>query len=496
MKNILRIFLALFFLLPIVGMSASSAHAEENNHEQIILHKIVFPEGQMPDETKNTGRLDDAHAELLKDYRGLDGVTFEAYDLTKEFYQLRKNGQSVEEAQAKLAEQGTNGQSIAQKETGTIAGQAGIAEFSLNTKSGNQDAVYLFKETAAPENIKEHSRNLVVVLPMYDGDQKLSTIHLYPKNEEEAHQEPPFSKIIPDKHASYEYGSVIPFKLSTVIPADILDYKFFKVADSADAVLSLNKESLNISIDGTDVSNLFAKNLGDHGFELSANQINDFGKYQKKTLTISYEMTLMSHEKVDTAILNTANLITDHEKITKKVDLKTGGKKFRKVDLMDSSKGLANAEFVVLNQNKEYLTQNATGYGWTRSENAKDILKLISDRNGNFEVTGLPWGSYSLREMKAPNGYEKNNEPIPFVVTENSYTASEDVLKIVNKQSSPKKNKPQVPGNKSPNYPNGPGEKRFPQTNDRFNTSFIWLGGLLIIIVLLIVFWKRNKKQN
>ncbi|WP_313630723.1 SpaH/EbpB family LPXTG-anchored major pilin [Enterococcus devriesei] len=496
MKKFLRIFLVLSFLLPIIGLNASSVHAEENNQVQFILHKIVFPEGQIPDETKNTGRLDDAHGELLKDYRGLDGVTFDVYDLTKEFYQLRENGQSVEEAQAKLAEQGPSGQSIAQKETGTIDDQAGTAEFSLNAKSGNQDAVYLFKETAAPENIKEHSRNLVVVLPMYDGDQKLSTIHLYPKNEEEAHQEPPFSKIIPAKHASYEYGSVIPFKLSTVIPADILDYKFFKVVDSADGVLSLNKESLKISIEGKDVSNLFTADLSDHGFELSANQINDLGKYQKKDLTISYEMTLMSHEKVDTAILNTADLITDHEKITKKVDLKTGGKKFRKVDLMDFSKGLENAEFEVLNAKNEYLTQTSSGYSWSRSEDAKNGVKLTSDKEGRFEIAGLPWGAYSLKEIQAPAGYEKSLEKIPFVVTEDSYTSNADVLKVVNKQTTtpPKVDKPNIPGHSR--VPKKPRVFRFPQTNDRFNTSFIWIGGVLVIIVVLLGLWKRNKKED
>lgn len=499
MKKVFRAFFVLALFLPLISMKSTPADAADSQTVDFVLHKIVFPDGQMPEASKNTGKMDDAHADLLKDYRGLNGVTFEVYDMSKDFYQLRREGRSVEDAQMQLSQQGPAGNALMKKVTASINDQDGTAEFSLPAKSGDQDAVYLFHESDAPENIKTHSQDMVAVLPMYDGDQPLSTIHLYPKNEEKEHQEPPFSKEIVDQHRSYQYGDVISYKVSTKIPADVLDYKAYKIDDQADDALTLNKDSLKLTIDGVDVSNQFDAKLSEHGYELIPKTIRVLGKSADKELSISYKMTLTNHQKIDVAILNTANLTTDHEKITKKIDIETGGKKFRKVDMNDFSKGLAGAKFVVMNQKGNYLTQTNIGYEWTTDEQAENLVSLVSGEDGMFEITGLPYGTYSLKETKAPTGYEKGNEPISFVVTESSYSTTSDVLKIVNnpKTIPPKEENPKIPhtptGTPKHHKPVTPG--RLPQTNDSINKTFIWIGGLLIVLVLFIV-GKRRKNEK
>ena len=120
---------------------------------------------------------------LLQNYRGLNDVTYQVYDVTDPFYQLRSEGKTVQEAQRQLAETGaTNRKPIAEDKTQTINGRwSGF--FSLASKDSQQrDKAYLFVEAEAPEVVKEKASNLVVILPVQDPQgQSLTHIHLYPK---------------------------------------------------------------------------------------------------------------------------------------------------------------------------------------------------------------------------------------------------------------------------------------------------------------------------
>lgn len=61
-------------------------------------------------------------------------------------------------------------------------------------------------------------------------------------------------------------------------------------------------------------------------------------------------------------------------------------------------------------------------YTWVAgTENA---LVLTSNDKGQFEITGLAKGDYSLEETKAPEGYAKLNEPIPFTVGAGTYNST------------------------------------------------------------------------
>ncbi len=52
--------------------------------------------------------------------------------------------------------------------------------------------------------------------------------------------------------------------------------------------------------------------------------------------------------------------------------------------------------------------------GWTEEE--AQATKLISDSNGKIEIEGLDSGTYSLKEIKAPNGYNKLAEPVTVTI--------------------------------------------------------------------------------
>lgn len=165
----------------------------ETRTVQFTLHKLLFENGKLPETQLNTGQ----EQTFLQNYRGLNDVTFAAYDVTDAFYQLRRDGMSVEDAQQKIAAQGAStGNQIAEQVTQTVGNEDGIANFQLPIKDNQgRDSVYLFEEVKAPEIVKEKAANLVVALPINDADnQELATIHLYPKNEENTYPAPPFEK--------------------------------------------------------------------------------------------------------------------------------------------------------------------------------------------------------------------------------------------------------------------------------------------------------------
>ena len=91
---------------------------------------------------------------------------------------------------------------------------------------------------------------------------------------------------------------------------------------------------------------------------------------------------------------------TPHDKVI----VFTYGLDVTKVDSKESSTKLKDAEFKLKNSDNKWATITAGKVtGWTATENDGSVLK--SDAEGNFKVTGLDDGMYTLVETKAPAGY-------------------------------------------------------------------------------------------
>ncbi|KAF1291096.1 SpaH/EbpB family LPXTG-anchored major pilin [Candidatus Enterococcus leclercqii] len=513
MKKVMKIALFALLVIPTLLIAGGRAEAAGEENVDFILHKIVFPDGQLPEDLPNIGDTTGEHADLLKEYRGLNDVTFAAYDVSEEFYQLRKEGQSVEDAQNILSNMSEDKleASAATAVTQTVAGEEGTAQFQLPAKDfQNRDAVYLFHEAKAPSVVKEKAKNMVVVLPVYlSENQPLTTIHLYPKNEEIPHEKPSFKKEVIGKNASYEFGDIIPFEVTTEIPLDILDYKKFVIMDDSDSALHYQKDSLKLTQEGNELSGMYNVSTRANGFTIDFTDIKALGAFAGKTVTVSYEMQLVAEVLKTDLFTNIAKLDTDHETIERKVEVETGGMKFKKVDLKEQTTGLKNAEFHVLNNKDQLLTKTEAGYAWTEDSADNQLVTLVSDSQGAFEINGLAYGEYSLQEVKAPAGYQLSNQPVTFTVSADSYQKSGDLpLKVVNLQTEVPPTDPSEPN--EPNEPNKPktpdtGKKpkqpkthrtaRYPKTNDTVNHSMIWLGAILIAVVVVIL-WQNNKKAG
>lgn len=499
-------YLAFFALLVPFFFSGSQAQAAEADEVNIILHKIVFPNGEMPEDFQNVGDRTGEHESLLQDYRGLNDVTFDVYDVSQKFYELRAKGESVEAAQdalSSLAEEDL-GQSVASDTTKTVNGEDGTASFTLPTKTAEgKDAVYLFHESKKPDNILEKAHDMIVVLPVYSVDnQVLNTIHLYPKNEEEIHGEPKFTKTIEGKQGSYEFGDIVPFAVTVEIPKDILDYKKFIIEDASDPSLVYQSGSLKVTEGDQEIGAIYEKTLDTNGFKLNFTDIKALGAYAGKTLTVHYEMMLVATDSGTDVFLNEATLDTDHEVIHREVDVETGGQHFIKVDLANAQTALPGAKFRVQDPaNKQYLVKTKDGFTWSDKADDEKVVVLTSDAKGHFEINGLAYGNYALEEIKAPAGYELSKELVPFTVTKDSYAAGETAaLKVVNLKTPETPSEPKVPATpdkpttpKAPKpSPFDPITKLFPKTGETTNRMLVIIGAILIAVVVVV--WWQNKK--
>ncbi|HFI0692337.1 TPA: SpaH/EbpB family LPXTG-anchored major pilin [Streptococcus suis] len=453
--------------------------AADDEKVSITLHKVKDYAGGT---ITNTGEI------LPGAFNFLPGITFDAYDVTTEYYATYDASvatKTVSEAitDAVAAVQGAKGVAPSGKDpvaTKTTVAD-GSATFSLNAKSSGtttddtRDAVYLFVEQPS-DGVATIADNLVVSLPIYrqNTDTVLPVIHLYPKN---TTKDILFDKEITSqkngaKQTDFSIGQTINYQLKTTIPADIAAttlvegqaqaqklYNIFQFVDTfkTDQLTFIeNTTSYSVTVsDGTiltsddyTVTVNAVAGTTTVTTALTAAGIDKLATLANKEITFDYQMKINSLEYIDTGIVNTAKAIfgndgeTGVKKWNKPTDpdsetVYTGGYKFVKVDVNNNNKKLEGAEFVVRKDTTDtakYFKATAEGGQWV--DTYEGATKYTTETNGIVDVKGLEYGTYQLQETKAPEGYALPTGAAAytqFVVEEDSYkTISAKPLNIVN----------------------------------------------------------------
>ncbi|HFH9939104.1 TPA: SpaH/EbpB family LPXTG-anchored major pilin [Streptococcus suis] len=425
--------------------------AQEQEQVQLEVNRLVY----QPSDTQYKSGVPVAGAKL------------EVVDVTKSFYELvNRQKLSLKEAQEAVSKSNKiDGQSLAVATTD----QSGLVRFTVSKTSQQRPAVYLIRELVTPVAVTK-MENMVVVLPILDesGNEK-SLISLFPKS----HGTFTFDKTIDEKQSSYSFGEPIPYRLSTIIPQDMMNLSSYEIEDIYDQGLRFISKSLEIFIDGEKQSDsIKAVSLSENQFRVvfDVAKLADFGG---KKLEVTYQMVIKDEAAIDQDLVNTATLYPgDLTPLVDRENVRTGGFRFIKRAAEGKQNPLAKATFVIKNPTDDtVLTYKEGKYKFEKvATNASGVVRLTSDDDGYFEIRGLRYGEYLVSEIRAPSGYVLQDKPTAFTVGVSTYSQG-PVLSIFNVK------KPKI---------------RLPETGTvATSTAFV---GLLIMASSLVMI--RRRKDN
>lgn len=185
-----------------------------------------------------------------------------------------------------------------------------------------------------------------------------------------------------------------------------------------------------------------------------------------------------------------------------------------KVDGQKTDKKLANAEFVLLNNNKTKVAKVTNGkfVEWVDVPTAGEDgtitypagTTLTSGPDGKFVIAGLDAGSYYLRETKAPAGYNllKNDISVTITATldktENNPALTELKLSVKDDKAdaaATESNGSVDTGIVATNVVNNSGAQ-LPETGGMGTTLFYVLGGILVLVAIILLVTRKRMSHT
>lgn len=432
----------LVMLLPFfVGLGSVTASAEETDTDagetvNVTLHKYRYD--TKPETTPNTGEVMDFEGDPL------NGIVFDVYDVTDKYWAdfNPTNGDTAAAAAATAVTDYVEEFGVSEFVNLNTEGKPtenGQVTFELDAKSGNKDAVYIFVEKSEPG--VEGASNMVLALPVYkvNSQTEINTdIHLYPKNVIKK------SSITIKKVGNFEGadGLIASFKIKKddqFVTGNNGNTGVATYGSEKDAKTFTTDKNGELTVSGLlDGDYTLIETEAPKGYQLSASQKETAFTVKDGKLATAEGL----YNDTDEADLGNPKNVNNRENtlvantITVENIQNYGDYHFVKQDL-NTAKGLTGAEFNIAKESgsKDYLYEKkaTTGdeykYAW-KSEltdtDGWDIVTLTSGSTGEFDITGLKYGTYYLHETVAPTGYVLPDSDFEFTVTDKSAAAEKD----------------------------------------------------------------------
>lgn len=329
--------------------------------------------------------------------------------------------------------------------------------------------------------------------------------------------------------ADYNIGDAVPFRLIGSVP-DMSRYDTYKYIfhDTLSTGLTLNAGSIKVYVaddkEGTnksDITSSWTVGTGANGetFTVSCNNIKTInGVSQGKYIIVEYTATLNQNaviglpgnsnkvyleysnkpDQSGSGDNNTGKTPEDEVLVfTYKLDT-------TKVDGSNTETKLRGAKFVLLNSDGTKVATISDGKfsGWTNVPTAGDngenswpeTSVLTSNEKGLFTVTGLDAGTYKLREIVAPAGYNLLKDDITVVITatigKNDGKSTVTELKVAVDSGTP------TAGNTETGIVNVTVENKkgatLPETGGIGTTIFYTVGGILVLVAVVLLVTKKR----
>ena len=237
----------------------------------------------------------------------------------------------------------------------------------------------------------------------------------------------PFEKTADD--TSVEVGQTVEFTLTGKVP-DTTGFNtyIYEISDTMSAGLTFS-QNVKLYIDGvlmTDHFTLTNTPADDAtGFTLSIDvmQLQELtGKQIRVTYSATVNADAVSVIQSNDAKLKYSNDPTDSSKFTEipdEVKLYTAKIVLDKYETGNVQKKLADAQFVLMNADGEFYSYDAETETVAWVDEQKDATVIITDENGTGEFVGLEDGVYTLKEIKAPAGYNLLTDTIDITIAGN-----------------------------------------------------------------------------
>lgn len=232
----------------------------------------------------------------------------------------------------------------------------------------------------------------------------------------------PFEKTADD--VSVEVGQQVHFELLSKVPDTTgFDTYAYEITDTMSAGLSFSKDVQVYVNSVLQTDNVTISNAEDGtGFSLILDvmQLQDqTGKQIKVTYSAVVNESAVSVIQENDAQLKYSSDPTDDSKfavITDAEKLYTAKIVIDKFETENEDKKLANAQFVLMNSDGAFYTydEETETVGWAAAQ--QDATVMTTDQNGSAVFLGLEDGVYTLKEIKAPAGYNLLTDTIDITV--------------------------------------------------------------------------------
>ena len=242
---------------------------------------------------------------------------------------------------------------------------------------------------------------------------------------------------------TFQTDEEITYTITATVPDDIASYKKYEVSDTVVSALAVYDQTITVKQGDNDITDKFWKSSqtsGFYAFTLKA-KTNDDGVIGDALtpgvdLKITFTVVINRHfapKYVNTAIPNTAKVAwTNGSDQSGSMDSNTVyvgtlGLQVVKTSASDNSR-LSGAEFNLYDADNNLIKfELKDGGEYAVSTRSGASETLTSGDDGVIKIVGLEKAAYTLKETKAPNGYQLLTSDITINVTKDTYDEITDV---------------------------------------------------------------------